>query len=166
MYRKVMCSLVFLAASVAAPAFALTASQTVEREVIVRNVDGSQTITREAADKVTPGDKVIYSLNYYNDAAEPADNIVLVMPIPSEINYIDGSADTKDAFSVYSVDGGKVFADRDDLRVLQADGNDRAALAEDITHIRWTVKDAVAPEASGTLSFSGRLQQVCPLLTS
>ncbi len=158
MYRKVFCSLAVLATSFVAPAFALTASQTVEREVIVRNVDGSQTITREAADKVTPGDKVIYSLNYYNDAAEPAENIVLVMPIPGEIDYIDGSADTKQAISTYSVDDGKVFVKRDDLRVLQADGSERAARAEDITHIRWTIKDAVAPKASGTLSFSGRLQ--------
>jgi len=163
MYRKIICSLALLITSTtifgtATPAFALTASQIVEREVIVRNDDGTQTVTREAADKVTPGDKVIYSLNYYNDDATPAENIVLVMPIPAEVKYMDGSADAVDTDTTYSVDGGKSFAGRDDLRVAQVDGNKRAARAEDITHIRWIVGTTIAPQTGGTLSFSGRLQ--------
>lgn len=158
MYRQVICSLALLITSAATPVFALTASQIVEREVIVRNADGSQTVTREAADKVTPGDKVIYSLNYYNDEAEPVQNIVLVMPIPAEVNYLDGSADSAGTNTTYSADGGKSFAGRDDLQVAQADGSKRAARAEDITHIRWLVSTSVAPGTGGTLSFSGRLQ--------
>lgn len=158
MYRKIICSLAILAASAATPVLALTASQTVEREVIVRNVDGTETVKREAADKVTPGDKVIYSLNYFNDEAKAASNIVLVMPIPAEVTYLDGSAEIEGARSSYSVDGGKSFAERTDLRVMQADGSKRAARAEDITHIRWVVGTAIAPNTGGTLSFSGRLQ--------
>ncbi len=158
MYRKVICSLALIVTTTAISAQALTASQIVEREVIVRNADGTETITREAADKVTPGDKVIYSLNYYNDEATPAENIVLVMPIPTEVQYLDGSADFDGTNTTYSVDGGKSFAGRDDLRVAQADGNKRAARAEDITHIRWVVGTTIAPETGGTLSFSGRLQ--------
>jgi len=158
MYRKIICSLAIFAASAAAPAFALTASQTVEREVVVRNVDGTQTVKREAADKVTPGDKVIYSLNYFNDQAEPANNIVLVMPIPSEVKYLDGSADMDTAQTTYSVDAGKSFANRDDLRIKLEDGSSRSAQAQDITHIRWVVSSEVAPNSGGTLSFSGRLK--------
>ena len=158
MYRKVICSLALIITSTAVSAQALTASQVVEREVTVRNADGTQTVTREAADKVTPGDTVIYSLNYYNDEANPAENIVLIMPIPAEVKYMDGSADTDGTNTTYSVDGGKSFAGRDDLRVAQADGDKRAALAEDITHIRWIVGTTIAPETGGTLSFSGRLQ--------
>lgn len=163
MYRKVICSLALIATSTAIfgsamSAQALTASQIVEREVIVHNADGTQTVTREAADKVTPGDKVIYSLKYYNDDTAPAENIVLVMPVPAEILYLDGSADTQGANTSYSVDGGKTFASRNDLRVAEADGSKRAARAEDITHIRWLVAKAVAPETGGTLSFIGQLQ--------
>lgn len=158
MYRKVICSLALLITSTSISAQALTASQIVEREVIVRNADGTQTVTREAADKVTPGDKVIYSLNYYNDDATPAENIVLVMPIPAEVKYMDGSANFDGTNTTYSADGGKSFAGRDDLRVAQADGNKRTARAEDITHIRWVIGTAVAPKTGGTLSFSGRLQ--------
>ncbi len=140
------------------PVTALTASQIVEREVVVFNEDGSQTITRIAADKVTPGDKVVYSLKYFNDEDNPAENIVLVMPIPTQVDYIEGSADYEGVNSVFSSDGGKTFATRNELKVLQSDGSQEIAQASDITHIRWTVKNAVAPNTGGSLSFSGRLQ--------
>ena len=158
MYRKIICSLAFVAASTAAPALALTATQTIEREVVIQNSDGSQSVKRQAADKVTPGDKVVYSLNYFNDDAEPANNIVLVMPVPKEIKYLDGSADMETAETTYSVDAGKSFARRDDLVVKLEDGSTRSANANDITHIRWLVSAEVAPNTGGTLSFSGRLK--------
>ncbi len=141
-----------------ASALALTAEQTVEREVTVQNADGSQSVKREKADLVTPGDKVVYSLNYYNEKSEAAENIVLVMPIPTEVKYIDGSADAQSVITVYSVDGGKNFADRAVLQVSLEDGQSRTARAEDITHIRWTVSNAIAPGARGSLSFKGQLK--------
>jgi len=158
MYRKAIFSVALLATSVAMPVHALTATQIVEREVIVLNVDGSQTVTRLAADKVTPGDKVVYSLNYFNDEAKPAENIVLVMPIPAEVDYIEGSAEFDGVSSAYSADGGETFINRNELQVIQSDGSRTAAKASDITHIRWTVSNAVAPNTGGSLSFSGRLQ--------
>ena len=112
MYRRALFSVALLVASTAMPVYALTATQTVEREVVVLNADGSQTVTRIAADKVTPGDKVIYSLNYFNDEAEPAENIVLIMPIPAEVDYIEGSADFDGVNSAYSIDGGRTFGSR------------------------------------------------------
>jgi len=158
MYRKVFFSVALLIASTSISAYALTATQTVEREIVVLNADGSQTVTRIAADKVTPGDKVIYSLNYFNDEDKPAENIVLVMPIPTEVNYIDGSAEFDGVSSSYSTDGGRSFAGRDGLVVAQGDGTKTVASASDITHIRWTVQSAVSPNTGGTLSFSARLQ--------
>lgn len=158
MYRKAFFSVAFLAVSTAMPVGALTATQIVEREVIVLNADGSQTVTRIAADKVTPGDKVVYSLKYFNDEAMPAENIVLVMPIPAEVGYIDGSADFDGVSSAYSSDGGKTFIRRNELQVVQSDGSSTAAKASDITHIRWTVRSAVSPNTGGSLSFSGLLQ--------
>ena len=158
MYRKIICSLAVIAASTAIPALALTASQTIEREVVVRNADGTEAVKRESADKVTPGDKVIYSLNYFNDEAEAASNIVLVMPVPAEIKYLDGSADMQAAQTTYSVDAGQSFANRDDLLIKLEDGSTRSANAKDITHIRWLVTSPVAPNSGGTLSFSGRLK--------
>ena len=158
MYRKAFFTVALLTASIAMPVQALTATQIVEREVIVLNADGSQTVTRIAADKVTPGDKVVYSLKYFNDEAKPAENIVLVMPIPAEVDYIEGSSEFDGVSSAYSADGGRTFINRNELQVVHSDGSRTAALASDITHIRWTISNAVSPNTGGSLSFSGRLQ--------
>ncbi|PHS38075.1 MAG: hypothetical protein COA91_08675 [Robiginitomaculum sp.] len=158
MYRKLFCTLLLGAAILPTSALALTASQTVEREVIVRHADGTQTITLVQADKVTPGDKVVYSLNYYNDDDEAAENIILVMPIPNEVAYFDGSAEMESVKTTYSVDSGQTFVERASLLVTLTDGSTRRASADDITHIRWAVRDTVAPKTGGKLSFSGRLR--------
>jgi len=156
--RKTISAFIMAAALSGVSASALTAQQTVEREVVVKQADGTEAVKREKADMVTPGDKVVYTLSYYNDEREPADNIVLVMPIPGEIKYLEGSADMKHARTAYSADGGKTFYERQSLKVLQADGRSQTASATDITHVRWSVSTAVAPGESGTLSFSGQLK--------
>ncbi len=158
MYRKLFCALLLGVTILPISALALTATQTVEREIIVRNADGSQTVTLVPADKVTPGDKVVYALNYFNDADEEAENIVLVMPIPNEVVYLDGSAELERVNTTYSVDSGQSFAKRANLQVILADGTSRQANTEDITHIRWAVRDPVAPKTGGRLSFSGKLK--------
>ena len=158
MYRKIICTAALLASTMSVSAMALTATQIVEREITVKKPDGSQSITRETADKVTPGEKVIYSLNYYNDQDAPANNIVLVMPIPGEIKYFDGSAEMDNTQTSYSVDAGQSYAARSDLLVKLDDGTTRKATAQDITHIRWQVISAVAPNTGGTLSFRGQLK--------
>ncbi|HHL42483.1 MAG TPA: hypothetical protein ENJ42_02600 [Hellea balneolensis] len=137
---------------------ALTAKQIVEREVIVQSEDGRKIVKREAADKVVPGERVVYSLEYFNDGDKPVNDIVLVMPVPKEIKYLDNSAETKQAETLYSVDGGKEFAKRDQLTVKLANGGSRSARAADITHIRWTINNEVAPGAKGTLEFKGLLK--------
>ncbi len=138
-------------------AHALTAEQIVEREIIIKNADGSETIKRAKADMVTPGERIVYSLNYYNDKAEPAENIVLVMPVPAEVNLLDGSADAQGVGTTYSVDGGQSFGARDELMVEEEDKTMRQAKAEDITHIRWVVA-SVSPGESGSLVYKGLLK--------
>jgi uncharacterized repeat protein (TIGR01451 family) len=90
---------------------ALTAKQSVEKEIVVQMPDGTQSITRASAELVVPGERVVYTLSYTNDAAEPATDLVLTMPVPSEIKYLDESATTDDAKVVYSaeVDSGRAF---------------------------------------------------------
>jgi len=158
MFRSILTALALSTSLLSSAAMALNASQTVEREVVIKNADGSETIKRERADMVTPGDKVIYSLIYHNDEAKPAENIVLVMPIPAEVKFLEGSADATQARTSYSADGGKTFTGRAELIVARADGSTGPAQAEDITHIRWIVGDVIAPGARGTLSFAGRLK--------
>ena len=141
-----------------ASATALTATQTVQREVIVTQQDGTEDIIREAATTALPGERIVYSLNYFNDAEQPAENIVLTMPIPVEITYMEGSAVSDDTKVQYSVDDGKTFAERGKLQVAEEDGSMRLAEANDITHIRWEVTEAVAPGARGVIEFKGLLK--------
>ena len=158
MTRTIISTLFLGAAMIGTSASALTAEQTVEKEIVVRNADGSETLKRTSAELVTPGENIVYSLNYFNDDAQPADGIVLVMPVPAEVKYIEGSADLPAAITAYSADGGKTFTPRSEVRIKNEDGTLRTASAEDITHVRWSVQQAVAPGASGSLSFKGQLK--------
>lgn len=141
-----------------ASAMALTAQQIVEREVVVKNPDGSETVRREKADMVVPGETVIYSLNYMNERPENAENVVLVMPIPSQVTFREGSADAKHVNTTFSTDGGTTFASRKKLKVRTEGGNFRAARSEDLTHIKWVVTGTIKPGDVGSLSFAGTLQ--------
>lgn len=158
MHRKIITSLMIASSLISMPALALSATQIVEREVVIKNADGSTLVKREPADMVVPGEKVIYSLKFINDKSEPAENVVLVMPIPKEVNYIEASADNKIAKTEYSVDGGKTFTNRASLKIKTKDGKLKAAKAEDISHIRWTVIKPIAPSKGGVLSFAGKLK--------
>lgn len=139
-------------------ASALTAKQSVEKEVIVQMPDGTEKLTRESAEMVTPGERIVYTLTFMNDDAEPASDLVLTMPVPSEIKYMDDSATKAGATIVYSADNGQTFASRTGLRIIGADGNSRSANAEDITHVRWTVAGPIAVGETGKLSFKGILK--------
>jgi len=141
-----------------ASASALTAKQTVEKEVVVQMPDGTESVTRGPAELVVPGERVVYTLNFTNDDAAPASDLILTMPVPTEIKYMDGTAIQDGAKTVYSADGGQSFSERAQLRKTGDDGNVRTATAEDITHIRWTVAGPVAVGESGNLSFKGILK--------
>ena len=108
-------------------------------------------------EKIVPGDEVTYSVTYTNKTGKPAENIVIVNPVPQHTRYKDGSAAGDGADITYSVDGGKTFATPDKLTVAIKDksGKDtvRPAVAQDYTHIRWLIKQSVAPGQSGSVRF-------------
>lgn len=156
--RFVLSSLAFATMTMALPVSALTATQIVEKEVVIQNADGSSQTMRAPAEKVIPGERIVYTLRYVNDGAEAATDLVMTMPIPKEVTFIDGSAQRDGAETVYSVDGGATFAPRDTLAVSGFEGATRAASAEDITHVRWTVTGPVQSAEAGELVFKGTLK--------
>ncbi len=107
--------------------------------------------------KMVPGDEVLYTVTYSNKTAKPADNVSVTSPVPKDTRYKDGSAEGEGATIAYSVDGGKTFATPDRLTVAFKDkvGKDsvRPAIAQDYTHIRWVIKQNVAPGQSGAVRF-------------
>ncbi len=143
----------------AAPAFAegLSATQIVERAVVTVDEDGGQTLTFELAEEIAPGDELRYRLTYLNDGDADAANVRMVMPVPAQVELIEGSADSDAAIVTYSIDNGESFTQRGNLTVT-VDGQDRAATAKEITHIRWEFAEAIPAGTSGDLSYRGVLQ--------
>ncbi|MEM1088116.1 MAG: hypothetical protein AAGH90_10325 [Pseudomonadota bacterium] len=146
-------------AFLSAPAFAsgLQATQIVEVADIKIDADGNEVKTFISSSEIAPGDEVRYRLVYDNQGDSDALDVNLVMPVPVEINFIEGSATSQEASVVYSVDDGVSFADRGDLRIL-IDGEDRIATSEEITHIKWTFTEAIEAGDTGEISFRGVLQ--------
>lgn len=143
----------------AAPSFAegLTASQTVELAMVSLDENGERQVIYTVADEIAPGSELRYVLSYDNQAEVAASDVRLVMPVPTEITLIEGSADQDFATVTYSVDNGATFTTRESLTVVE-EGELKPASTEDITHLRWTFAEAIAPGASGKLTYSGILQ--------
>lgn len=118
---------------------------------------GAKVKKMAAPSKVVPGDEVLYTITYTNKTAKPAQNVVVTDPVPKHTRLKAGSVSGENADVVYSVDGGKVFATPDKLTVSIKDksGKDvvRPATAADYTHIRWILKQNVAPGQSGSVRF-------------
>jgi len=107
--------------------------------------------------KMVPGDEVVYTISYVNKGARPAERVVVTNPVPQHTKMRGGSAEGANAEIVYSVDGGKTFAAPDKLTVSARDAKGapvtRPAVAADFTHVRWTLKEPLAPGASGYVRF-------------
>lgn len=146
-----------LCALIASPALAdVTARQSVEREVFETTSDGRERLIRKSADQVAPGEEVIYTLDYANDGAEEAENVVLVMPVPDAIAFMEGSVTGEDARVTFSADGGETYVARGRLTVRE-NGASRAARSDEITHVRWVLA-RLEPNAAGAVSFRGILK--------
>ncbi len=158
MFRSTLFTLSLLTVF-AAPAYAagLTASQTVEVAIVSIDDQGERTVVYQTADEVAPGDEIRYILNYANEGDDAASNVRLDMPVPAEINLIEGSVEAGRADVTYSIDSGETYSARGDL-TISANGQQRTATAEEITHIRWSFADSIAPGDMGTISYRGVLQ--------
>ena len=137
-----------------APALAadLSARQTVQKIVTVETPEGETVTTLEPADLVAPGDEVIYSLAYENAGEKPATNVKLTMPVPDEVRFVENSARSEGASVAFSADNAKSYAPRGALTV-SVNGETRAALSEDITHVQWRFPNGIPANSSGTVSY-------------
>ena len=137
--------------AVAAPVQAQVALQShiaVERQVM--DAAGKTKVTLEEPNKVVPGDRLLFTIHYANSTAKPAENFVVTNPIPAEVAF----AGNESAGAEVSVDGGKTFGPLAALKVAAADGKSRAAVAADVTHVRWAFAKAIPAAASGDLKFN------------
>ncbi|MGL5837217.1 MAG: hypothetical protein ACRCY3_01805 [Sphingorhabdus sp.] len=105
---------------------------------------------------VVPGDKVIFTLKYANNSAEPASGFRATNPMPGPVQFVSAG----ETWAEVSVDGGTTWGKLEQLKVSKAAGEGlpaepRPASAEDVTHVRWIFADAIAPGSKGSVSFRG-----------
>ncbi len=145
--------LLFTAMTASMPALAaddvrLTSDVFVAREVV--DAAGKRETVLQPPKTVTPGDRLVFVLDYKNQGAAPAADFTVTNPIPAAVAYANDASPG----ALVSVDG-KLFGALPALAVPGADGKPRAAVAADVTHIRWTLAKALPAGAGGKLRFAG-----------
>ncbi len=145
-------------AAFATPAFAeIIARQVVEQEIVQKNANGTVSLERIEAGKVAPGEEVIYSVRFRNDSAEPAGDLVMVMPVPEEVAYVEGSTGGEPSIVTFSADGGRSYLTRGKLTV-RIDGVERPATGDEITHVKWKLTQPVAANGEGEVFYRAVLK--------
>lgn len=128
-----------------------------EMEIIKVNDQGEKVTERIPAEKVLPGETVIYTNTYTNTGKEPATDIVINNPVPKHTNYVAGSA-FGEAEIYFSADNGATFAPPEEVTVIGEDGKPRLAKPGEYTNLRWNVLKELQPGESGEVGFRVRLQ--------
>ena len=154
-----MGALVAIALLVATTAAAqqLNVRTVVQKEETVMAGDGAAETRLVAAERVLPGDKVVYTITFTNDGAEVADDVVVTNPIDPSLLYIQGSAFGAGMTIEFSVDGGQQYAVPANL-VVADDTGSRPARPEDYTHVRGTLDGDLEPGATGVARFSATVK--------
>lgn len=149
-----------IAAALAAPAAAAANGPlVVESSVLAEHkraaADGTMQVTLAPAAKVVPGDKVVFVLSYRNVGKQPIGDIVLSNPVPAGIAYRSPASGSP--VPDVSVDG-TTYGTLAALRVIAPDGGQRAATADDVTHVRWRLQTPLPAGAKGQFSFQAVLK--------
>jgi len=138
----------FLALCLASAAIGQATSAAIKMKMIAEveikvSEEGRDIIKLAPADRVVPGDEVIYTVEVRNTGPTAVVAPTLVNPIPAHMRYVADSATGPGAEVSYSADGGHTFDRPENLRVLGPDGQWRPAKPEEYTHIRWQLRSTL-----------------------
>jgi uncharacterized repeat protein (TIGR01451 family) len=106
-----------------------------------------------AADRVVPGDRMLYTLEVHNAGVQAVDAPVVIQAVPDHTRYVDDSAVGPGADVSFSVDGGHHFDRPQGLTMPLAGGSTRPAAGADYTHIRWHLKNPLAANSTAFVRF-------------
>lgn len=155
--------LALAAVSLAAPVRAQKASaQSAAPSLVVAalNTTAESESARPVRATVRPNDVLRYTLTFTNPTPRTLGNVELKNPIPAGVRFVAGSthASRSDAVVEFSADGGKSWWAQP-MEKAEVDGRSvtRPVPADRYTHVRWTVRGAVAPQATVTADFEARV---------
>src|ERR1700731_4953265 len=114
---------------------------------------GREVVKLIPADRVVPGDRVIYTLEVRNTGATALDSPIVTHPVPEHMRYVADSAVGPGAEVSYSVDGGHTFERAENLKVPGVGGRPRPAAAADYTDIRWQLKNSLKANSVAFVRF-------------
>jgi uncharacterized repeat protein (TIGR01451 family) len=145
-----------IALSVAAQAFAqdkgcivLKSVAEVEQEAV--NDKGEKAKKLVPVSKAVPGVEVIWTVTAQNTCKQASEQVTINNAVPAHMTYVPNSAVGPGSDITYSVDG-KTFASAADLTVAE-NGASRVARTDEYHHIRWVLKDPLAPGAQAMARF-------------
>lgn len=148
--RSLLILLATLAPNLAFAANNVTLSSMVFVEKAVADSAGRNHIVLEEPRTVTPGDRLIFILNYRNAGQLPASDFIVTNPLPAAVAFHGGAESAQ-----VSIDWGRSWGTLPALKVHESDGRWRSARPDDVTHLRWMLKQAIPAGAQGKLSFRG-----------
>jgi uncharacterized repeat protein (TIGR01451 family) len=123
-------------------------------EVRVESLVQGQAVVRfQPATAIVQGTTVYYTVRIHNPTPAMVRDVVTVQRIPVNTSYVLGSAAGPAAEVTFSVDGGQTFAAEGDLRIVEPGGTGRKPVAMDYTHIRWRLRNPLAPGATALARF-------------
>lgn len=126
-------------------------ASTVFVEKTITDTSGKSRVILVEPQLVAPGDRLVFILAYRNMGGAPANDFVVTNPMPQAVAY----QGTPDETALVSVDGGRSWGRLAFLKVKDSDGRVRGARPEDVTHVRWSMKQPIPAGAQGRLSFRG-----------
>jgi uncharacterized repeat protein (TIGR01451 family) len=115
--------------------------------------NGREVVKLIPADRVVPGDRVIYTLEVRNTGASIVESPIVMHAVPEHMRYVADSAVGPGAEVTFSVDGGRSFGRSESLTVKGQDGQPRRAVAADYTDIRWQLKNSLKPNSVAFVRF-------------
>jgi uncharacterized repeat protein (TIGR01451 family) len=118
-------------------------------ERVEAQATGARRIRLEPAHQVSPGERLIYVVEYRNTGKRPVQGFTVTNPLPRTVRLDE----TMDGSELVSIDGGRSWGTLSDLRVSLGDAGWRPANPDDVTHLRWRVGDRLMQGETRRVTF-------------
>ncbi len=145
--RKVLILAALLVPALALAKPLISITMMTEKEVtVVKN--GEQVKTYLKVKTTSPGDTIMYTLEYENKGDEVATDVLINDPIPQGTSYVAESATGPGSDITYSIDKGKTYKKPSllsyEVKLPNGKMEKRVASSEEYSNIRWVVKTVPA----------------------
>ncbi|HLS80202.1 MAG TPA: hypothetical protein VK025_02215 [Steroidobacter sp.] len=123
----------------------------------LRTPEGREIARFVPANVLSQGEVVYYTVRIRNPTSVYLKDVAVVQRIPANTTYVAGSAAAPAADIEFSIDGGRTFHPPSQL-LVNVEGRPVSADVAHYTHIRWRLRNALAPGAVALARFRAVFQ--------